>query len=90
MSRVIKNQRFAYAQADQHLCFCYIASTMPLLSKPKSSRLYPSSVSLFCVGPGRKQERWFSHDAAHMYVTFITNSRKIVMINYIIKMYLIE
>ena len=29
---------------DQHLCFCYIDSTNPLLPKSEISSLYPSSV----------------------------------------------
>ena len=36
-------------QADQRLCFRYIASTIPLLPKYKISSLYPSSVA---VQPG--------------------------------------
>ena len=54
-------------EADQRLCFCYIDSTIPLLSKSEISILYLSSVA---VQPGlcrtsRKPERLFSHDAAH-------------------------
>ena len=55
-------------EADQRLCFRYIDSPIPLLSKSEISSLKPSSVtaySLVCVGPGRKPECWFSHDAAH-------------------------
>ena len=54
-------------EADQRLCFRYIDSTIPLLSKSEFQasshllRLY----SLVCVGPGRKPECWFSHDVAH-------------------------
>ena len=44
-------------EADQRLCFRYIDSTVPLLSK---------SESLVCVGPGRKPECWFSLDAAQI------------------------
>ena len=36
-------------EADQHLCFRYIDSTIPLLSKYKISSLLPSSVA---VQPG--------------------------------------
>ena len=36
-------------EADQHLCFRYIDSTIPLLSKSEISRLKPSSVA---VQPG--------------------------------------
>ena len=35
--------------ADQHLCFCYIDSTIPLLPKFEISSLWPSSVT---VHPG--------------------------------------
>ena len=35
--------------ADQHLCFCYIHSTDPLLSKSEISSLQPSSMA---VQPG--------------------------------------
>ena len=33
------------SEADQRLCFRYIDSTIPLLSKSKISRLLPSSVT---------------------------------------------
>ena len=33
-------------EADQRLCFCYIGSTIPLLSKPEILSLYPSSVAI--------------------------------------------
>ena len=36
-------------EADQRLCFCYIDSTIPLLSKSDISSLLPSSVA---VQPG--------------------------------------
>ena len=36
-------------EADQHLCFRYIGSAIPLLSKSEISSLYPSSVA---VQPG--------------------------------------
>ena len=36
-------------EADQRLCFRYIDSTIPILSKSEISRLYPSSVA---VQPG--------------------------------------
>ena len=58
-------------EADQHLHFRYIDSTISLLSK---SEIQASShllwlYSLVCVRPGRKPERWFSHDTAHMLET---------------------
>ena len=60
---------------DQRLCFRYIDSTIPLLSKSNRKAINPkfqASSHLLClyslvwVGPGRKQERWFSHDVAHI------------------------
>ena len=59
-------------EADQRLCFLcfrYIDNTIPLLSK---SEFQASSHLLYlyspvCVGPGRTPERWFSHEAAHMW-----------------------
>ena len=53
-------------EADQHLCFHYIDSTIPLLSKFEISSHLQKLYSLVCVGPGRKPECWFSHDAAHI------------------------
>ena len=55
-------------EADQRLCFRYIDSTIPLVSNPKfqaSSHLL-WLYSLICVGPDKKPECWFSHDAAHI------------------------
>ena len=54
-------------KADQRLCFRYIDSTIPLLSKSEISSLWQSCVA---VQPGlcrigRKPECWFSHDADH-------------------------
>ena len=51
-------------EADQRLCFRYIDCTIPLLSKSEISS--HSCTVWVCVGPGRKPERWFSHDAAHI------------------------
>ena len=62
-------------EADQRICFRYMDSTIPLLSKSKISRLQPSSVlvqfglcqySSVCVRPGRKPHCLFSHEAAHL------------------------
>ena len=41
---------------DQHLCFPFIDSTIPVLSKSEISSLYQSSVAVepCFVGPGRK------------------------------------
>ena len=43
------DQLHGYREADQHLCFHYIGSTIPLLFKPQFSNLKPSSV---VVQPG--------------------------------------
>ena len=42
-------QLHSYCEADKCLCFHYTGSTIPLLSKSKISRVYPSSV---LVQPG--------------------------------------
>ena len=63
---ICKNQHFTYAnrEADQRLCF----ATQIYFINPKfqASNHLLKLYSLVCVGPGRKPERWFSHDAAHM------------------------
>ena len=80
MSRVMRNPAFCICEntdadqlrgnreADQRLCFRYTDSTIPLLPKSEISSIQTYSVlySLVCVGPGRKPERCFSHDAAQM------------------------
>ena len=53
---------------DQRLCFRYIDKKIPPLSKSKISSLQPAFVTAKLVGPGRKPERWFSHDAAHLMI----------------------
>ena len=55
-------------EADQRLCFCYLDSMIPILSKSEISSLWPSSVAVqpgLCR-PGLKPECWFSHVAAHL------------------------
>ena len=57
-------------KADQRLCFRYIDSKIPLLSKSEISSLKPSSVD---VQPGLCRSRseitsWFSHDKAQLYL----------------------
>ena len=61
MSRAMTKRKFCICEnkdadqlrgnrkADQRLCFCYIDSTIPLLSKSKISSRYPSFVA---VQPG--------------------------------------
>ena len=55
-------------EADQHLCFLNMDSTILLLSKSKISSLSPSSVTVQAglLGPVRKPHCWFSHEAAHL------------------------
>ena len=53
--------------ADQHLCFRYKDSTIPLLSKPEMSSLYPSSMVVqpdLCWTRLQPEDR-FSYDIAH-------------------------
>ena len=62
--------RSNYCEADQRLCFRYMASTIPLLSKSKISSLYPSSVLLqadLCKTRSETQIVAFSHAQAHIF-----------------------
>ena len=49
--------------ADLHLCFCYMDSTIPLLSKSKNFKLltFCSCTSRFVSGLVRNPEDGFSH-----------------------------
>ena len=51
-------------EADQHLCFRYSDSTIPLLLQAASSFL--CLYRPVCVGPVRKPHCWFSHEAAQI------------------------
>ena len=56
-------------EADQRLCFRYLDSTIPLLSKYKISSLLPISSSYtawFVSDLVRNLHCWFSHVAAHI------------------------
>ena len=82
-SRVMRNPTFCICEnkdadllrgnreADQRLCFRYIDSTVQSLyflnPKFQASSHLLQLYSLVCAGPGRKPERWFSHDAAHLF-----------------------
>ena len=60
------DQLRGYREADQHLYFRYTVSTIPLLSNFQPLAIFCSCTAYF-VGPGRKLERWFSHDTfSHM------------------------
>ena len=62
-------------EAGQRLCFRYIDnlhSPYFLNAKFQASSHFLLLYSLVCVGPGRKPERWFFHDAARMQFIFQT------------------
>ena len=67
------------SEADQRLCFRYIASTIPLLPNSEISSLYPSSVAVQLGLCRTWSETRFSHNEAHelchlkQFVTFQTN-----------------
>ena len=54
-------------EADQRLCFCYIASKIPLHTKLQASRHVLWLHSPACVGPGQNPENRFSHKEAHLF-----------------------
>ena len=56
-------------EADQSLFFRYTGIVQSLYFLNLKFRVSSHILYLYspvCVGPGRKQERWFSHDTAHM------------------------
>ena len=58
------------SEADQRLCFHYLDSTIPLLSKSLNPKFQAAShllclYSLVCVRPVRKPYCWFSHETTH-------------------------
>ena len=63
--------------ADQHLCFRYMDSTIPLLkSEISSSNFFLRPYSLVCVGPDQKPKLFvFSCGAAHVIPTTIPGGR---------------
>ena len=61
--------------SDQHLCFRYIYSTIPLLPKYQPSGHILLLYSPGCVGPGRKPENRFSRDTAHNVFRFSDRPR---------------
>ena len=70
-------------KADQRLCFCYIDKSLYFLNpkfQASSNRL--KLYSPVCVGPGRKAEGWFSHDAARIYgLDYLTRSLQALYYN---------
>ena len=69
-------------EADQRLCFRYMDSAIPLLSKFQASSHLVWLCSPVCVGSGRKPERWFSHDVAHLANTCMNTCCIYVTISY--------
>ena len=69
----MKTKAQIYRAADQHLCFRYIDSTIPLLHKFKTSK--PLAIFGGCKAQfvsdlvGHPEDR-FSHDVAHMKMLF--------------------
>ena len=77
MSRVMRKPTFCICknkdadqlrgnrEADQRLCFRYIVQALYSLNQ----NFKPLAIfcGLVCVGPGRKPECWFSHDAAQIF-----------------------
>ena len=60
-------------EADQHLCFRYSDSTIPLLlPKFQASSSFLCLYRPVCIGPVRKPHCWFSHETAH----FIVNAKR--------------
>ena len=55
----------------------YNYSKIPLLSKAKISSLSPSSIAVE-PGPGRKPDRWVSHDAAHLVTLEVPNTAIVI------------
>ena len=51
-------------EADQRLCFRYSDSTISLLPKFQAFSYFLCLYRPVFVGPGRKPDCWFSHEAA--------------------------
>ena len=62
-------------ETDQHLCFRYTDSTIPLLSTSKISSTNHLPV---CVGRGRNPNCWVSHAQAQLFL-FILSIKGIIM-----------
>ena len=65
----ITDQMCCDRTADQHLCFRYIDSTIPLLPESEISSLHPFSMAVqpgLCGTWSENTKDRFSHDAAHM------------------------
>ena len=74
------DQLRGYREADQHLCFRYTDSTIPVLPNPKYQ--VPSDLqwlpSPVCVGPGRKPRRpvFSERDSYHRFPTVSRGIRR--------------
>ena len=74
------DQLLSNCEADQRLCFHYTDCTIPLLPKYEIScfLLLSFTVHPVCVRPGRKPQRWFSHEAGISFKFLSSTSRKIL------------
>ena len=86
-----KDQLCSNCTADQCLCFRYMDSTIPLLSKSKISSLY-HLLCLYrpvCVRTGRKPHCWFSHDEAHIVSTLTRDRSKVILLWWFLLFYVL-
>ena len=85
------DQLCSNCEADQCLCFRYMDSTIPLLSKSKISILY-HLLCLYrpvCVRTVRKPHCWFSHDAAHIVSTLTRDHSKVILLWWFLLFYVL-
>ena len=63
------DQLLGYGEADQHLCFRYLDSTIPLLPKPQNFKplaIFCDCTAWFVSDQVRNPEDRFSHNEAHI------------------------
>ena len=69
------DQLRGYREADQHLCFCYTDSIIPLLSKSeffKPLAIFCGCTARFVSYQVRNPEDRFSHNEAHLFLKTVT------------------
>ena len=66
LTLVMRKPAFCICEADQRLCFRYIDSTIPLLSKSEISSLCDCTAR-FMSDQVRNREDRFSHNEAHLH-----------------------
>ena len=62
--------------ADQHLCFRFKCSTVPVLPKSEISSLYPSSVAVqpcFCQTWLETRRQIFSRQGSYYFIDYVQN-----------------